>query len=241
MSCPPGHLCLGHMNLVFVIFISVVIFVIYVFQYPTDIPRPSNNNTNSLNSPNTPNQSLNINNNTVDEESELRKQKLREEIRQYQEERIYNPPSQKSYLRNKAYERIVNPLLPPERSYEATYGVPINIPTRGSEGGFQQIGYLYKDEITDDAKKIGNNTEPVMLPLYGRPTYNGSNKWMYYISSDKYHSIKMPISYKNKECDSEYGCDEIYDDDSVAVPAYNGDFKVKIYDYDKPRYIPYVY
>ena len=80
-----------------------------------------------------------------------------------------------------------------------------------------------------------------MLPLYGQPTYNGSSKWMYYISSDKYHSIKMPITHKEKKCDSEYGCDELYNDDIVDVPSYNGKFKVNIYEYDKPKYIPYYY
>jgi len=179
-------------------------------------------------------------NENSESESELRKEKLRYEINKIKEESRAMVPSQAQYLHNKAQERIINPLLPPERSYESTYGVPINIPTRGDySGGYQQLGYLYKDDIDDDTKKIGNNTEPVMLPLYGRPTYNGSNKWMYYISSDKFHSIKMPIENKNKKCDSEYGCDELYADDVVDVPSYNGKFKVNIYEYDKPRYIPY--
>ena len=31
----------------------------------------------------------------------------------------------------------------------------------------------------------------------------------------------------------------IYDGDMVTVPAYNGEFKVVKYEYDKPQYIPY--
>ena len=88
-------------------------------------------------------------------------------------------------------------------------------------------------------KKIGNSSDTNILPLFGAPTYNGSNKWMYYIASDKYNSIKMPITYKDRKCDSEYGCDELYDNDVVDVPSYNGKFKVNIYEYDKPRYLPY--
>lgn len=230
MSCPPGHLCVKHTNFILILLVTLVIFVLYILQ------NPYGNNQNVSNN------AIVQKNNNVDEESELRKEKLRQEIKQIKEESSgVMVPSHRAQLRNKAHERIVNPLLPPERSYEATYGIPINVPTRGPEGGYQQIGYIYKEDIDDENKKIGNNSEPVMLPLYGAPTYNGSNKWMYYISSDKYHSIKMPIQYKNRECDSEFGCDELYDDDSVDVPAYNGKFKVKIYEYDKPRYIPYIF
>jgi hypothetical protein len=230
MSCPPGHICVKDSKLFFVIFASLIIFVIYVFQNPY-----GNLNNNDITSNNV--YSLE----KVDEEAELRKEKLRQEIKQIKEESKLTVPTYRSHLRDKAYERIINPLLPPERSYEATYGVPINIPTRGPEGGYQQIGYIYKEGIDNEDKQIGNNSEPVMLPLYGTPTYNGSNKWMYYISSDKYHSIKMPIHHKNRKCDSEYGCDELYQDDIVDVPSYNGKFKVNIYEYDKPKYIPHVF
>jgi hypothetical protein len=152
-----------------------------------------------------------------------------------------NQISYPDYLHQKNHERVINPLLPPERSYENTYGVPINIPTRGSSGGFQQIGMLYKQDITDSSATIGNNSETAVFPLYGRPLYPGSNKWSYYTASDKFNSVKMPISHNGRRCDADYGCHELYNGDIIQIPAYNGDFKVEIYDYDKPRYIPYVY
>ena len=74
----------------------------------------------------------------------------------------------------------------------------------------------------------------------GAPTYNGSHKWTYYTATDKYNQIKLPVTNKNRQCDSEYGCDELYDDDEVTIPAYNGTFKVKKYEFDKPRYLPHV-
>ena len=164
---------------------------------------------------------------------------------------IPNDTSTSTYLVNKDYERVINPLEPPERRnffmqssglerVVSPPGVPINIPTRGYSGGVMQVGILHKEDVTDDTKRIGQNTEPVILPLFGRPTYNGSNKWSYYTSTDKMNQIKIPISNKNRVCNSEYGCDELYDGDTVNVPAYNGDFKVSIYEFDKPRYIPYV-
>jgi hypothetical protein len=165
------------------------------------------------------------------------------------------PPdnSESTYLINKDYERVINPLEPPERRnfhlnstglepvrMAASRGVPINVPTRGYTGGMMQVGILHKEDVSDNDKNIGQNAEPVILPLYGRPTFNGSHKWSYYTSTDKFNQIKIPISNKNKVCNSEYGCEELYQDDIVKVPAYNGNFKVTIYDFDRPQYIPYV-
>ena len=161
----------------------------------------------------------------------------------------YQPETTRSYLVNKDHERIINPLLPPERRNHyidphshvmVSTGIPINVPTRGESGGFQQVGVLHKIQTTDSTMPIGRNSEPVILPLMGAPTYNGSHKWTYYTATDKYNQIKLPVTNKNRQCDSEYGCDELYDDDEVTIPAYNGTFKVKKYEFDKPRYLPHV-
>ena len=48
------------------------------------------------------------------------------------------------------------------------------------------------------------------------------------------------VSRSGRSCTNEYGCDELYTDDKVEVPAYNGDFIVKKYEFDKPRYLPTV-
>jgi hypothetical protein len=53
--------------------------------------------------------------------------------------------------------------------------------------------------------------------------------------------MKLPINRDGRKCSDDIGCDEIRNGDSLKIPSYNGDFKVEIYDYDKPRYIPYVY
>ena len=131
--------------------------------------------------------------------------------------------------------RIVNPLEPPEISYPHNrVGIPINIPTRGQTGPFQQVGTLTKI-------KEGNSNDPLILPLYGKPTYPGSSNWLYYTSTDSFNTVKISLLHKNKDCQKEYGCQEIYDGDTVTVPSYNDEFKVSIYELDKPRYIPYVF
>ena len=129
---------------------------------------------------------------------------------------------------------ISDPLYPPLKR-----GIPINIETRESGGDYQQLGILSKNKITDDAETPGNNTDSVVLPLYGKPLYRGATKWLYYTETDKYNPVKIPISVKNKDCTDDYGCDEVYDNDDVVIPAYNGTFNVKIYKLNKPRYIPY--
>jgi hypothetical protein len=132
------------------------------------------------------------------------------------------------------YQRIVNPLLPPERSYPyrpTRVGLPININTRGPSSGFQQMGFLQEE---------GGNGENKLLPLYGEQTYPGSNQYRYYTSSDGFQSVKLPITNKSKDCMDEYGCDELYDKDNVTVRGYNKNYKVELYKIDRPRYNPYV-
>jgi len=145
------------------------------------------------------------------------------------------------YEAEKNIERIINPLLPPERSYTNTYGIPINIPSRGPFQSYQQIGILSKDEIADPDKIPGNNNDSNILPLFGRPTYAGSNRWNYYTTSDKFQSVKLPINIDGRKCTDDLGCDELREGDMVSIPSYNGRFRVEIYDFDKPRYIPFVY
>ena len=152
-----------------------------------------------------------------------------------------NMISYAQYDANKNMERIINPLLPPERSYQNTYGVPINIPSRGPNISYQQVGILYKENIENPDKMPGNNNDSNILPLFGRPTFNGSNKWNYYTSSDKFQNFKLPIKIDGRKCDDDLGCNELRDGDMISIPSYNGRFKVEIYNYDKPSYIPYVY
>ena len=106
--------------------------------------------------------------------------------------------------------------------------MPINIETRGETPEMQQVGILR------------SKTNDKVLALYGRPTYRGSSKWIYYTGTDKYHSIKLPVEKNNKNCTAEYGCDELFDDDEVQVKGYNGPFQTSIYQLDAPRYIPFV-
>jgi hypothetical protein len=48
--------------------------------------------------------------------------------------------------------------------------------------------------------------------------------------SDKNNSVKLPISFKKKSCTGEYGCDNIYNGDTVYVEGYKDAFQATIYD-----------
>lgn len=103
--------------------------------------------------------------------------------------------------------------------------VPINVPTQRIES-YRQVGYLYSDEN-------------VMMPIFGRRLHTGSTRWNYYTKSDNHnYSIHIPLHNKGRDCQSEYGCDELYDGDEISVPEYNDLFRVKLYK-NQLRYIPF--
>lgn len=261
--CPAGFFCMQEITFLIIMAIAIVVFVYYLFNNQSslgfnkdwddyeleddDDDEIMEGGGQIVSSPSGKRIRISEDNRDIDNNVK----KVVKEIHYY--DHTPKHPSRRHYLADKSYERVVNPLLPPERDYEYTYGlyshrgmgmtqshVPINIETRGYTGGYQQIGMLYKDDVSDDNKTPGSGTETAILPLYGRPTDTNRNKWNYYTSSDKFNMVKIPISHKNKDCNSEYGCEEIYSDDTVSVPAYNGEFKANIYTYDKPRYIPYL-
>jgi len=127
-------------------------------------------------------------------------------------------------------------LDPPEREYRGRYpgrsqGIPINVKTRGQDS-YQQVGLLYK---------INDSTNRTVLPLYGRRVYLGSNMWNYYTTSDSHSIVKLPLHNNGNNCTSDRGCQEFMNGDTITINALgNGSFKVEIYEYDAPRYIPYL-
>jgi len=125
---------------------------------------------------------------------------------------------------------LYDPIVAPERRVDITqYPLPIlqkiNIPTRGYPDNYQLIGLLSR---TEDEK---------ILQLFGRPTFPGSNQYEYYVTTETNgFTNKIPIETKGKR--------EIEDGTYVKVPIFDqnkGEFQVKLYNYDTPRYNPYVF
>ena len=224
-TCPQGFICINNFHIIYITIISLILLYGFSNQYYKDIYDKLNHNdlkTNKLSSV----QSLVI---------EPQQQVIQPNILP-QEITINN--------RDRDLAVINDPLYPPlQRNYNVPNIklMPINIETRESGGDYQQIGILHKKENIDKAiDKPGNNDESVILGLYGKQTYKGSNRWLYYVISEK-NSIKIPLKLDNVDCTSDNrGCKELMDGDSINVPQYNGEFQVNIYKFDSPRYIPYV-
>jgi Family of unknown function (DUF5755) len=139
----------------------------------------------------------------------------------------YTSPELQSYRYSD--DVLLNPYDPPLRdnSYSSKRLIPINIQTHGVETNYRQIGIL--------TRLNGSDT---ILPLMGRPLFVNRDKWNFYTMNDKNNMIKLPITFKTKSCTSEYGCDNIYNGDTVYVEGYNDAFKATVYDNNTLRYIP---
>ena len=222
-TCPNGFICINNSHMIYISIISLMVLYIINNQQYKDIfiklknvnPNIDVNTTypNNHNNQNYPNQ-------------------IEEPINKYD-----------TYVdRDRAV--INDPLYPPlKRNYNfpEIKKMPINIETRESGGDFQQIGVLHKTENSNKSfDKPGNNDESVILGLYGKPLYRRSSNWLYYVISEK-NNIKIPLIMNNINCTNDtQGCKEIMNGDVINIPQYNGDFKVEIYKFDAPRYIPYI-
>ena len=108
-------------------------------------------------------------------------------------------------------------------------GLPINIRTQGVDAPIRQVGILTR-----------NNGGETILPLMGRPLQTNRDKHQFYTMNDKNHMIKLPISKNGRSCTGEYGCDDLFNGDTVYVEGYKDSFKVTMYESNVPRYIQFV-
>jgi hypothetical protein len=113
------------------------------------------------------------------------------------------------------------PEMPPRGGIAS---IPINIPTQGLPESFQSIGIV--------------NAGDKILPLYGRRTLNGSDRWNYYTRTDTYNPVPLPVRYHKRDCMDSVGCDEIMSGDSIMIDALRIEGKTDIYKMDGPKYIP---
>ena len=138
-----------------------------------------------------------------------------------------------SLFSNMPADVLMNPYEPPlrdDRYFRMPSfgrGVPINIPTQSIDTPYRQIGLLTR-----------MNGSETILPLMGKPLFANRDKWNFYTMSDKNNSIKLPVTNKGRSCTNEYGCDNLYNGDSVYVEGYNDAFKVTVYDNQIIRYLP---
>ena len=93
----------------------------------------------------------------------------------------------------------------------------LNYPSKGYPGKFHQVGILYVNKI--------------ILPLYGRMTYPGSNRYEYYTKNQNYNEINIPLDTPDNKL--------LNHGDQVYVSDYELTFTVSLYETHPLRYLPY--
>ena len=138
---------------------------------------------------------------------------------------------------------LMNPYIPPLRDERYFIpeivpvrrgAIPINVSTNPGavDTNYRQMGILTPLHNSSKKEKI--------LPLMGRPLFVNRDKWQYYTMSDQNNSVKLPIIKNGRSCTNEYGCDQLYNGDTIYVEGYNQAFKITIYDNDVIKYIPFL-
>jgi hypothetical protein len=129
---------------------------------------------------------------------------------------------------------LLNPYTPPYRddrvfpfNLDPRGAIPINISTSAVDTTYRQVGIL---------KRV--NGPEMILPLMGRPLFTNRDKWQFYTLNE--NNIKLPVTFKQKSCTSEYGCDNVYTGDSVYVDGIDAVFKATMYDSAVYKYLPFV-
>lgn len=247
MNCPNGYLCFHREGLLLILIIIIGLFVYGYTKYqentyssvpPTQRNRSSNTRESMMDYPYSDPYSSNIltgtqqnNQFTISNHDIHLQDRIQDRIVDVPKTIIQRPSSY--FVTNDTPIQIREPIIsiPNEVPVhvQEPIGVPINVPTRGYVSRYEQVGILY-----------GYGPNPQILPLYGKPTYPNSNKWLYYTQSDDYHSVRLPVLHKKRKCSGDYGCEELYDGDEVDVPPYRQKFKVNLYELNTPRYIPYI-
>lgn len=118
---------------------------------------------------------------------------------------VQDSPVKFDSVRKHPFDVFSDPYKPPERENPYLFGRDYN---------YQQVGIL--------------NSLGSMLPLFGRPSPNSSNRWEYYTMKD---GLKLPISMGGKPCNSDTGCGEMLSGNGDAVDVLGlGPMKSFIYD-----------
>ena len=218
MKCPNGVICIDKLNIFFVILLAIVILYGVNKQMYMNVYKKQ--------------ETMDTNKSDILQELIKSNSSLQEkQIQQDNQYRILEQGYKKDLadLKSKQSQR--------QQSQQQT---PINIPTRGDTPPHKQKGILYKGSINDSSSKPGDNSDSVILPLYGKRCYQRSQNWFYYTMSNNYNSMKIPITINGDDCTDDRGCKELNDGDTVTIPSYNGVFTCKMYKDEKLRYIPYI-
>lgn len=211
-KCIPGVICVENMTLMLLIIISILLIYIYYA-----VVSKKETKTSNYYQPNSEiNNALDVN--AINQKNTpINHPSLGISILDRIQTTLLTNVSSRS-------KDINDPYIPPLRT-------EIELPTYNSNSSYQQVGIL---------TKMNGNEDNMILPLMGRQLKRNRNKWQYYTMSNSGNlNTKLPISIMGKSCTSEYGCDELMNNDKVYVEGYNNIFTVTIYENNVFTYNPF--
>ena len=220
-KCPPGVICIENVTMIFIfIAIFIIIYICYISFYDNK-----------------------------SKHGYRREQRERERESQGKIEYVERPVI--SLLPSYPYNNLpppvpgdvlLNPYVPPLRDERylvpslnmiPSGAVPINISTNvgAVDTSYRQVGIL---------TPLNSSSKDSILPLMGRPLFVNRDKWQYYTISNQHNNVKLPVSKAGRSCTNEYGCDKIYNGDTIYIEGANDAYKVTVYDNDVIKYLPFV-
>ena len=216
-KCPPGVICIENYSMFF-IFVCILILIYIVYKTVSK-------------------QNIIVNNSPS--EKIVIKDTTRENVGGWWNSLVPSWP-----YSNLPSDPLINPYAPPLRDERyfvpgiPPYGravppgvVPINISTNvgAVDTQYRQLGIM-----------TATNTKGKIIPLMGRPLFTNRDKWQYYTMSDQNNSMKLPVSRNGRSCTNEYGCDKLYNGDTVYIEGINEAYKITMYDNDTIKYLPFI-
>ena len=213
-KCPPGVICVENYSMFFIIVcILVIVYLIY----------------NSMNT-----QNITVNNKPSE--------KIIIKDTQRENGGWFGGLIPSWPYNNLPSDPLLNPYAPPlrdERYFIPGFNgvpmgaVPINVSTNigAVDTSYRQLGILTPSN---------GSSKDNIIPLMGRPLFTNRDKWQYYSTSNQHNNVKLPVSRSGKSCTNEYGCDKLYNSDTVYVEGVNEAYKVTMYDNDTIKYLPFV-
>ena len=213
-KCPPGVICVENYSMFFIIIcILVIVYLIY--------------------------KSMNTQNITVNNKPS---EKIIIKDTQRENGRWFGGLIPSWPYTNLPSDPLLNPYAPPlrdERYFIPGFNgvpmgaVPINVSTNigAVDTSYRQLGILTPSN---------GSSKDNIIPLMGRPLFTNRDKWQYYSTSNQHNNVKLPVSRSGKSCTNEYGCDKLYNADTVYIEGSNEVYRVTIYDNDTIKYLPFV-
>jgi len=213
-KCPPGVICVENYSMFFIIIcILVIIYLIY--------------------------KSMNTQNITVNNKPS---EKIIIKDTQRENSGWFGGLIPSWPYTNLPSDPLLNPYAPPlrdERYFIPGFNgvpmgaVPINVSTNigAVDTSYRQLGILTPSN---------GSSKDNIIPLMGRPLFTNRDKWQYYSTSNQHNNVKLPVSRSGKSCTNEYGCDKLYNADTVYIEGSNEVYRVTIYDNDTIKYLPFV-